>query len=103
MRLSLVSVLAALAVCGCGDDEPRAGAPQRTPQPETDKRPGRLVALYGQMVSDFHWGVDYGRIDDVELSNKYFRSAERHGSRAHRTARAIGVTECTPALSGPGS
>jgi hypothetical protein len=55
------------------------------------------------MVSDFHWGVDYHRIDDVELANRYFRSAEKHGSKAHETAQAIDVSECTPALAGPGS
>jgi hypothetical protein len=76
---------------------------RKLPKPADDKRPGRFVALYGQMVSDFHWGVDYGRIDDVGLSNSYMRSAEKHGSEAHETAHEIGVSECTPALSGPGS
>jgi hypothetical protein len=68
------------------------------PKPPGDRRPPRLIAAYGEVVTDLRFAVDSSRDDAGDVGEQYAREAIAAGAKAQRIAASIGVTRCTTGL-----
>jgi hypothetical protein len=60
------------------------------PKPPGDRRAPRLIAAYGDIVTDLTFAADG--------DEQYARDAIAAGAKAQRIAKSIGVTRCTTGL-----
>jgi hypothetical protein len=60
------------------------------PKPPSDRRAPRLIAAYGDIVTDLTFAADG--------DEQYARDAIAAGAKAQRIAKSIGVTRCTTGL-----
>jgi hypothetical protein len=68
------------------------------PKPPGDRRPPRLIAAYGDIVTDLRFAVDDSRGDAGDVGEQYAREAIAAAAKAQRIASSIGVTRCTTGL-----